>query len=198
MGADFLRQAQTLTKHRNRLVERPYRSGLPSKVLRIGSWSDRYQCYVNEMTALADADTGSDLDLVSASFARNLVGKRTRIAESEEIQFADGSRARIREKVLIQFKPYGRLESSPKWFYVLKDLTCDVLLGQDTLDELGAYNEHSSSTIHSLFQATLSLKAIMWLNRAERWLAKCTRLGSAKAGKHLSEVKYYIYTEKPA
>lgn len=58
-------------------------------------------------------------------------------------------------------------------FYVLDGLTTDVLLGEDLLYGINAFTDHASSFVDvDELGIPLELKGIVWLNRAEQWLAR--------------------------
>lgn len=89
MCMGFLEKTQTLTKHRNRLVNLTLSPPPLLRVRAIGKPKKRLLCSLDGVEVQAIADSGSEVDLVSETYAR----KRgfTTARKEMNIMFADGS-----------------------------------------------------------------------------------------------------------
>ena len=70
MGMCFLSQTETLSKHRHRLRPRPFIPRGPLQLCSINNPRRRLYCVVEGDPMLANADTGSEVDLISLNYAR--------------------------------------------------------------------------------------------------------------------------------
>jgi len=180
MGRKFLESTETLTRHQNRLVDRPPRAGV-CRVMHLSRPKRRMRCYIDSDLVNANPDTGAEMELVSPEFVKRKGYTVTAPdAEHEEVQFVDGSTARTQGQVTMRFEAYGDAlqEAIPtkaryRKFYVIDGLTTDVLLGEDLLYGINAFTDHASSFIDmDEFGLPLELKGIVWLDRAEQRLAR--------------------------
>jgi hypothetical protein len=180
MGRKFLESTETLTRHQNRLVDRPPRAGV-CRVMHLSRPKRRMRCYIGSDLVNANPDTGAEMELVSPEFVKRKGYTVTAPdAEHEEVQFVDGSTARTQGQVTMRFEAYGDAlqEAIPtkaryRRFYVLDGLTTDVLLGEDLLYGINAFTDHASSFVDvNEFGLPLELKGIVWLDRAEQRLAR--------------------------
>jgi hypothetical protein len=191
MGAGFLRETETLSLYRNRLQERPWIASLPMRVMHIDGSKERFKCYIDGNEVLANADTGSEMDLVSRNYALESRHNIKKLESDTEVQFADGSIALLAGQIFSRFKTCEREPWSTKWFYVLENLTCDVLLGVETLDENDAFNLDTSTVTTQQDSSGLDLNTIFWAKSVERKLADVLNLGnkatSQKRGNSASE-----------
>jgi hypothetical protein len=180
MGRDFLERTDTLTQHQDRLVDRAPRTG-PCRVMHLSRPKRRMRCYIDSDLVEANPDTGAEMELVSPDFIK----RKGYVVDApdtahEEVQFADGSIARTQGKITIEFEAYGDAfqEAVPskaryRTLYVLDGLTTDILLGEDLLYSINAFTEHTSSFVDlDDFGMPVELKGIVWLDRAERRLAR--------------------------
>lgn len=157
MGNDFLQQTETLSKHTDRLLEQivPFMQSL--RVNSIGTSKRNVICRLGTYVGCATADTGSDLDLVSPEFARS----RAFIIQPaiEKIEFADCSVGYTSGFISDAFSvgnvsdvegflPRG--ESMELRLRVLENLTSDILLGQETINDLDIFRSHTDSFIPSI------------------------------------------------
>jgi hypothetical protein len=191
MGAGFLRETETLSLYRNRLQERPWIASLPLRVMHIDGAKERFKCYIDGNEVLANADTGSEMDLMSRNYALESRHNIKKLEFDTEVQFADGSIALLAGQIFSQFRTCERDPWSTKWFYVLENLTCDVLLGEETLDENDAFNLDTSTVTTQQDSSGLDLNTIFWAKSVERRLADVLNLGnkatSQKRGNSASE-----------
>lgn len=164
MGAEFLKETETLTQHRDRLIEEIVPSMQALQVNSVGKPKRGLVCRLDTFVGCANADTGSDLDLVSPEFARQR--GFTVQTGAERLEFADGSIGSTSGLMQASFA-IGNVDAVRGFvprggalnldFYVLDGLTSDILIGQGTLDELGdAFQQHGDSFINSMPPTGLS------------------------------------------
>ena len=172
MGMSFLDETETLSKHKNRLVDE---SWIPCpQICSINNPKRLLRCTVGGHLTMANADTGSDINLIWLGYAEAKGFNITPVNHSwDKIQFANGDVAPLAGKVtlLVRLGPLGMTEYSVD-FYVLDDLTCDLLFGGDFLIETDAFR-----TYKDVFEVTdlndiAELNTIVWLGSIERLLAK--------------------------
>ncbi|KIW94161.1 uncharacterized protein Z519_05477 [Cladophialophora bantiana CBS 173.52] len=106
----------------------------------------RLNCRIGDQLVQTVPDTGSDLDLMSLTYAKQsgfLIRKLDR--GSQLVRFGDGSTKHLSGKVLAKFS-IGSQTGMQKMheFYVLEGLTSDVLLGGSTLDKFDVFNRHKN------------------------------------------------------
>jgi hypothetical protein len=153
MGMEFLEKTETLGKHRDRLVEESVPILQNFRVQAVGQPKKSLVCRLDSHVGCANADTGSDLDLVSYQYAN----KRFSIEPAKEaIMFADGSINHTCGVFHTSFT-VGHVADESNFvargktlsldFYVLDGLTSDILVGQDTLEMLNVFAEHTTSFI---------------------------------------------------
>ncbi|KAI0439364.1 hypothetical protein F4803DRAFT_554140 [Xylaria telfairii] len=157
IGMEFLEQTETLSKHRDRLVEQLVPSMQALRVNSIGRPRRNLICRLDTYVGCANADTGSDLDLVSLEFARS---RAFNIEPAyEQLEFADCTVGYTSGVITASFSvgnvsgvegflPRGNVVDLE--FYVLEDLNADILVGQDTIDNLDIFSLHTESFIPSI------------------------------------------------
>lgn len=89
MGIEFLNATETLTNHRDRLIEEFAPSLRAFRIRSVDRPKRNVICRVGKHVGCLTADTGSDLDLVSLDFAAS--GALEVIDSCVELEFADGS-----------------------------------------------------------------------------------------------------------
>ncbi|RTE84830.1 hypothetical protein BHE90_000609 [Fusarium euwallaceae] len=169
MGVNFLQQTETLSKHRDRLVEHSFPVMQALRVNSVGRPKRSLICQLDTYVGCATVDTGSDLDLVSPKFANS----RDFMIEPafEQVEFADCSvgctSGVIKTLFTVGFHPRG--ESIDLDLFVLDNLNADILVGQDTADMLDVFNLHHESLIPSIPQLGESeLNIIRHIGRFEQ------------------------------
>jgi hypothetical protein len=103
-------------------------------------WIDTF----SKFATLANADTGSEIDLISLDYCWWKCLRTQNVGfKDSQIQFADGSLAFLQGKVDVQIT-FHRTdgERMVRTFYVLENLTCDMLFGEDFLDETDAFETY--------------------------------------------------------
>ncbi|KAI1170120.1 hypothetical protein F4777DRAFT_595490 [Nemania sp. FL0916] len=157
IGMQFLEQTETLSKHRDRLVEQIIPSMQALRVNSVGKPRKHLICRLDTHVGCASADTGSDLDLISLGFARS---RAFNIEPGlEQLEFADCSLGYTSGVIKASFSvgnlsdvngfsPYGGVVDLE--FYILEGLNTDILVGQDTIDELDVFSLHTEFFIPSI------------------------------------------------
>ena len=175
MGMPFLDETQTLVKYQYRFQPRTIPSFGPVQLSSLNSPRRRLYCLVNSQPKLANADTGSEIDLMSLEyvlkrdFVMTAVGLR-----SSTVQFADGSTSELvgKVKVLIVLgTPEGARVVTT--FYVLEGLTSDILFGEDFLDKTTAFETYRDAfSIIDCGDGAAEVNGIVWFNTAESHLSR--------------------------
>ncbi|KAF4472499.1 hypothetical protein FALBO_624 [Fusarium albosuccineum] len=156
MGMNFLHETETLSKHMDRLVEQLIPGMQSLRVNSVGSSKRGIMCCLDGTIGCATVDTGSDLDLVSPDFAKALSFNVT--PADELVEFADCSTATISGVVTVEFSlvcvdKHGvfrpQRETVHLDFYVLDNLNANILVGQDTINELNVFSKHTESFIYT-------------------------------------------------
>jgi len=184
MGMKFLDSTETLTKNKYRLQACAVPAG-PLQCASVNNPKRRLRCYtLNGAThnfegpspdslALANADTGSEIDLMSLDFCKRRKFVLRKISPGESsVQFADGSLATLAGHVVVYVTFHGtevgkRIQRS---FYVLEDLSCDLLLGEDFLEQTNAFETYKDSFSIEDDNDLAQVNTIVWFKSHERFL----------------------------
>ena len=175
MGMNFLRETKTLSENRHRLQPRAVVPRNLFRACRINSAKQRLLCTLQHQETLVNADTGSDVDLLSRAYVEKR-GFVIDLFESGqfEVQFADGSISSLCGKVALTII-IGNTHG-PKFnttFYVLEDLTSSVILGEDLLNETNAFQTYDQAfSLEESDDALADLNAIVWFRTPERLLSR--------------------------
>jgi hypothetical protein len=157
MGIDFLDKTETYSKYMNRLIEEPRPVNSLIQVKSVGAPLKRLVCKLDKLIALATIDTGADLDLVSEDYARKWAFDIHKGVQF--VEFADGSVGATAGTILVGFTIgrvvtdidghhfVGTSKTIEIMFHVLPGLTSDILIGQDTVEELNIFRAHAESVI---------------------------------------------------
>ncbi|ETS74076.1 hypothetical protein PFICI_13942 [Pestalotiopsis fici W106-1] len=147
-GDHFLRTlTETLTKFRHRLKKKATVSGLNiRRLLHMETPRQQLRCSINSQGTLANMDTGSDIDLVSLKFAESCGLDISYFPHNEGfVKLSNGT-----VKKLLGYSD-NRLnlgeDLREKRFFVLDGLVADVVLGDDTLEDLDVFNKHVDSFV---------------------------------------------------
>lgn len=180
MGIEFLHATETLTKHRDRLVEELVPSMQALRVCSVGRSKRDVVCRVGSYVGCATADTGSDLDLVSPKF----VDRRAFDVEDlcVELEFADGSTGYTMGMIKTSFS-IGRVsdvegfiprsEELPLELFILDNLNADILVGTDTIQDLQAFSSHEDCFIPAMpCRGESDLNIIRYIGAVEKGLAR--------------------------
>lgn len=184
MGIEFLQATETLTKHRERLVEELVPSFRALRVCSGGRSKRDVVCRVGNYVGCTTADTGSDLDLVSPGFAasRAFDVEDSCVDSCVELEFADGSTGYTDGMIKTAFC-IGRLSDVEGFLprskeisldlFILENLNTDILVGTDTIEDLQSFSDHEDSFIPAM--PTLGgsdLNIIRYVGAVERGLSR--------------------------
>lgn len=169
MGMAFLDETETLVKYRHRLQPRLL-AGTP-QLCSLNTSRCRLLCIVDSLPSLANADTGSDMDLMSLAYVRRRGFVMTEVdLECSTIEFADATTALIIGKVDVPVA-IGGYEGHQilNAFYVLEELTCDVLLSEEYLFETNAFVRYRHAfSYEDCDDDAVDVNTIMWVNTTEK------------------------------
>ena len=176
MGMAFLQGTETLSRNRHRLeVLEPSLNKIIAKVCSLNDPKRRLLCFANAERVLANADTGSELDLISLAYARK---RQFPIDDIEDeldrvVQFADGCCSNLAGQINLIVR-FGN-DDSPRLqvtFYVLEGLTCDLLLGEELLDEIQAFQTYEDDFLMAEGKSSAAeLSTIVWFNTIQKTLS---------------------------
>lgn len=174
MGMPFLDETQTLVKYQYRFQPRAIPSFRPLQLSSLNSPRRRLYCLVDSQPKLANADTGSEVDLMSLEYVLKRDFSMTAVGlRSSTVQFADGSTSELVGKVsvfIVLGTPGGlRVVTT---FYVLDGLTCDVLFGEDFLDKTTAFETYRDAFSIIDCDDAAEVNGIVWFNTAESHLSR--------------------------
>lgn len=180
MGIEFLQTTETLTKHRGRLIEQFIPSRQALRVCSVGRSKRDIVCRVGNYVGCATADTGSDLDLVSADFAASRAFQVD--DECVELEFADGSTGYTVGMIRTTFSVglvsdvegfVPRSKEISVEMFILDNLNADILMGVDTIEELQAFSHHEDSFIAAITRLGQSdLNIIRYIGALERGVSR--------------------------
>ncbi|KAF1949991.1 hypothetical protein CC80DRAFT_539850 [Byssothecium circinans] len=184
IGRVFLQATETLTKHIDRLEVSHCPPSVLPRILHLNRPQQRLRCYLNVNLAYANADTGAEMNLASPEFAAQRGFQIEKPdAEHQEVELADGSRAPISGQFRARFDTFDRpsrdgLRPRPHevYFYILDNLTTDVLLCGDLLFEISAFSDQQNSFVDLDCLGIFSdLNLVKWPSRLEKRLLRIPR-----------------------
>ena len=189
MGSQFLEKTKTLSDYVHRLEDCIPKPGTVPMVNLVGSTQHakrRLTAYIDHRYTLINADSGSDLDLMSSTYVRAhgyRLDRRRRCRK--RVRFADNTMA----ETIGQVQATLTLEDGSmytKTFDVLPELTSDVLLGQFTLEEIKAFQIHRSSFVDVFAgERHLELSVLGYLGKVNEFLAcKLRRVHRRRSLRH--------------
>lgn len=170
MGMPFLDETQTLVKYQYRLQPRIIPSFLPIQLSSLNSPRQRLYCLIDSQPKLANADTGSEIDIMSLEYALKRGFSMTAVGLSTStVQFADGNTSELAGKVsvlIVLGTPEGLRVFTT--FYVLEGLTSDILFGEDFLDKTTAFETYRNAfSIIDCDNDAAEVNGIVWFNTTE-------------------------------
>jgi hypothetical protein len=154
MGLDFLEQTKTMTEHRDRLVRVPRPAYQALSVCSLNKPRRLLTCELDSKHTLATPDSGSEIDLMSPSFAYE---RGLKVYPGKEIiELADGSMSvttgfvRTNLAIIPTDVPY--LSTTPRSyvtvdFFLLESLSHDLIIGEDSLEQLQVFTNHQSALV---------------------------------------------------
>ncbi|KAI6755500.1 hypothetical protein HG531_004606 [Fusarium graminearum] len=140
MGMGFLTETKTLSEHTDRLIEQVVSEMQALKVNSVGNTKCSAPCRLNDLAGYAVVDTGSDLNFVHPRVVEE--GKFAIEPASVYLEFADCSIGMTSGVINTTFsigcedQPKLNRSLADQQFYILDDLNTDILIGQDTTEEL--------------------------------------------------------------
>ncbi|KAI8937237.1 hypothetical protein NX059_006446 [Plenodomus lindquistii] len=189
MGMEFLNETKTMTEHRDRLVRVP-RSGFQAlSVCSLERPRQLLACALNQNNVLATPDTGSEIDLISPSFAHQ---QGLPVYHGEEmIELADGSveitSGFIEVNLTISRTSHSALDTTTEAhiiaeLYILKDLQYDLIVGEDTLHALEVFTNNTHALVPAPDDFSVcSLNRIRCRGTLEKmWMWISSRIGSRR------------------
>lgn len=190
MGLPFLEETRVLVENRHRLQPRKRKSKHP-QVSHVNNSKHRLRCAINEVSALAVPDTGSDIDLMSMEYVK----RRSFVMEPVDrgvshIQFIDGGTAVLAGKVTVYVIIDAEKEvMGMMTFHVLEELTCDILFGEHFLQSNEIFSKHSDHVIEDdVLSSSCDANGILWLSKTEITLSR--RVGKLFSGTMQSSGKF--------
>jgi hypothetical protein len=174
MGERFLTRTETLNKHRDRLHPKERVPAGPLQVCAFNNPRKRLRCVVESKSILANADTGSEVDLISLAYVCKRSLKIHPIhPDDSTIQFADGSTAILwgAVEVTITLRSWNTPVSRMKRvLYILSGLTSDVLFGQEFLNETGAFETYDAAFTFQQYEDKYSeINTITWVKTKRKY-----------------------------
>lgn len=154
MGQSFLEQTKTMTEHRDRLVRVPTPAFQALSVCSVDNPRRLLSCEVDRRETLATPDSGSEIDLISPSFAAER-GLTVHPGE-ETIQLADGSKAVTSGYVHVDiavtsinaWRPGQHRKSNITVdLFLLENLNHDLIVSEDSLEDLKVFTHHQLALV---------------------------------------------------
>ena len=141
LGKSFLLATEIFSRFRHRLKKTVTSVSQPWRMMYAGSSGLRFSCTIDAEPVLANVDNGSEKDFVSLQYARSYQWKIARLPRHVGfVELADGTTTKVAGYVdaplVIEGKTYLR-----RW-YILHALVCDVLIGDETIEETDLFNTH--------------------------------------------------------
>lgn len=175
IGMAFLDATETLKLYRSRLVTLPAGWKRTLRLCAVGSATNQVTCIIEGRKVKANADTGSEMALISEEYAmqHGLLHEYS----SEELELADGSLVYTSgfadTKLSIRTPHDDRYERS-SWttktvrFHVLKHLQFDVILDGDIVDDFKIFQNGIGAIISAATNIIPSLATIIRLRTVEK------------------------------
>lgn len=155
MGLAFLEQTRTLSDHRYRLLRVPRLAHQPIQVYSVGKLRNQLCCYLDYSFEVVMPDSGSEINLMTRSFANSRV---LHIKKAKEVvEFADGTiavvsgvvRAHLQINKSRNYTSGGYRTNPTADFYIMDDLRHDVIVGEDSLEELEVFTKEQQALLFS-------------------------------------------------
>lgn len=184
MGMGFLDDTKTMTENRDRLVRVPRSPMQTLSVRSVGKARQRLSCEISGTSVWAFPDSGSDVNLISTSFASAL-GLRTEVGE-EVLQLVDGSIVKTSGVAHVSLAVESNEVGHPRTLAYVDFLVVDtvhhpIIVESDALETLGAFTENGHSFVPNLYTATLSeVNRIRYLGTMDEVISWIKRLIKGK------------------
>ena len=192
MGMMFLEATETFSQYRDRLEEIIVPQNQAFRVHSIGSPRRHLLCRLADDLVFVNADSGADLDLISAEYATRR-GFQI-VSNQETIMFADGSIETTSGIARLPFSiaELGSSETSnitglslsELEFHVFDKLVHNVLVGHETIEKHQIFTRHDASRVPGLRSVELSSLNIIRHLRSLRVPGVNRLLGSVRRRLH--------------
>jgi hypothetical protein len=179
IGMAFLDATETLKLYRSRLVTLPADWKRTLRLYGVGSATNQVTCIIAGREVKANADTGSEIALVSGKYAMRLGFLRE--YSCEELELADGSLEYTSGFVDIQLSirtPQNDGYKRDNWttktvrFHVLENLHLDVILDEVIVDDFEIFQNGIGAIVLATTNITPSLATIIHLRTVEQSISK--------------------------
>jgi hypothetical protein len=183
MGMSFLTDKNILSENRHRLLPRKLKRRGPFQVSLLNSPKTRLRCVVQSETTSGYPDTGSEVDLMALSYVKMRELEMEKIEDEEaDVVFADGSSATLVGKVTISLIICSEYPLEGEMtFYVLEDLTCDILFGEDFLHSNEIFQKHQTALLTIEDDGISEANAVFKKNKYEKLFSRFFRRGKERA-----------------
>ncbi|KAI1112551.1 hypothetical protein F5Y14DRAFT_266867 [Nemania sp. NC0429] len=175
LGKSFLDMTEIFTRFKHRLlkaeleVENTIAHGSEKlwRLMLMENSNQKMKCMIDGRMALANADTGSDIDLVSLEYARCRGWEVTPLLHDEGfVILANEERSKLAGYVDANLSLPG--ESLPTRFYVLEGLTSDVVLGDETLEVTEVFARYQELFVQMVVDdENSSFCMIQWVEKSD-------------------------------
>jgi hypothetical protein len=194
IGMTFLQATETITKYTSRMVDLPTTWKRSLRLCSVGNATNQVACTIDGRRISAAADTGSEIALVSGAYA--MKHGLLRDYSCEELELADGSleytsgfadvTVRVPNRHINAFdRKFGDTYKTKRVrFHVLKNLQFDVILDEETIDDLGIFEDGLATIMAAASSIMPSLSTIIHLRSVEASLAQT----SERVGKRTKEL----------
>ena len=168
MGREFLEHTETLSRFPGRMKRFMERASQFWRVFHLEKPRRMLKCSVNGKFCLVNADSGSEVDLISRQYALSRGYKISKLQKGKSrVQFANGEAVLLAGTVEVDLSIPGA-DRGTMTLHVLDGLTSDILLGDDTLERLQAFTCHQDAFVDvEVLHDHFDLQYIVWYNAAE-------------------------------
>ena len=167
IGMTFLRATETLTKYTSRMVDLPAIWKRSLRLCTMGNATNKVACTIDGRAVYATADTGSELTLVSGTYA----AKHRLLYEPgcEELELADGSLEYTSgfADVIIRILATNSWETKVIRLHIWEALQLDVILDEETVEDLRLFQDDFATIISAASYIVPSLSPIIHLGSVE-------------------------------
>ena len=178
IGNGFLRQTETMSKHRHRLeLTKPSDSmSPPSHLLSEGvNEARRDECLrqlvigrINSKETRASLDTGCEANLMSIEYAQSLGLTILPLPTTEQhVKYADGRRGAMLGQVEVDWTFIDTDKAVKVTFYVLRTCMHPVIFGQRFIFSEDPWCNHEAAL--SDFASDTSIVGVVGIEKARRW-----------------------------
>jgi hypothetical protein len=194
IGMTFLQATETITKYTSRMVDLPTTWKRSLRLCAVGNATNQVACTIDGRRVSAAADTGSEIALVSGAYA--MKHGLLRNYSCEELELADGSlkytsgfadvTVRVsNDRILPLGTKFWEIPRTKRVrFHVLKSLRFDLILDEETIDDLGIFVDGLATIMATASSIMPSLSTIIHLRSVEASLAQT----SERVGKRTKEL----------